>query len=185
MTIALRHIIVNAGSQKLIEALYQQYSLRLLSYTRKNYKIPEDDAVSLVYKTIYRMVEVNDRYSFAGEQKRGAFVFKTYINYLRNYFRDDRSFEKQHLEVGLVDYPAKEETTTDDNPKLRLLNELLDRMQDWERMLLLMRGQGMSYGEIARFVQKPEKHLEVYYGRLKTKLMNDMNELMKKSNDEK
>jgi hypothetical protein len=53
-------------------------------------------------------------------------------------------------------------------------------MEDWERILLLMRGQNIPYSEISKFVHKPEKQLKVYYARLKKKLLEDMNETLNK-----
>ena len=114
------------------------------------------------------MAEVQNRYSFENEQKRNAFVFKMHINYLRNYYRDNKSFENRNFEVELKDFEsAKEEIAADTNPKLNLLQQLLDQMEDWERILLLMRGQDIPYSEISKFVNKPEKQLKVYYARLK------------------
>ncbi len=40
-------------------------------------------------------------------------------------------------------------------------------MQDWERMLLLMRSEGRAYSEIATYIDKPENQLKVCYQRLK------------------
>lgn len=183
MNTAIKDIDIHNESQKLVQELYLAYTSRLLAYTRKNYSVPEDDAMNLVYKTIYRIVEVYDRYNFENEQKRGAFVFKTYINYLRNYYRDNKSFENRNFEVELSEFESvKEETGVQTNPKLSVLQQLLDRMDDWERILLLMRGQDVPYSEISQFVNKPEKQLKVYYARLKKKLLEDMNEILNKGN---
>ena len=56
------------------------------------------------------------------------------------------------------------------------LDELLDGMQDWERMLLLMRSEGRAYAEIAQYIDKPEDQLKVYYQRLKEKIAKKLNE---------
>jgi len=183
MNTAVKEIEINIDSQKVIQELYEVYAAKLMAYTRKNYTVSEDDAMSLVYKTIYRMAEVQNRYSFENEQKRNAFVFKMHINYLRNYYRDNKSFENRNFEVELKDFEsAKEEIAADTNPKLNLLQQLLDQMEDWERILLLMRGQDIPYSEISKFVNKPEKQLKVYYARLKKKLLEDMNETLNKIN---
>lgn len=186
MNTAIKEIDTHIDSQKVIQEFYQAFAAKLLAYTRKNYNINEDDALSIVYKTIYRMAEVHDRYSFENEQKRNAFVFKTHINYLRNYYRDNKSFENRNFEVELRDFESvNEEVATDVNPKLNMLQQLLDKMEDWERILLLMRGQDMPYSEISKFVHKPEKQLKVYYARLKKKLLEDMNETLNKISGEK
>lgn len=187
MNIAIKEIDINTESQKLIQELYETYALKLMAYTRKNYyNVPEDDAMNLVYKTIYRIAEVKDRYNFENELKRNAFVFKTHINYLRNYFRDSKSFENRNSEVEFKDFESvKEDASAHGNLKLSVLQRLLDQMEDWERVLLLMRGQGVSYSEISKFVCKPEKQLKVYYSRLKKKLLEDMNETLNKINSGK
>lgn len=46
-------------------------------------------------------------------------------------------------------------------------------------MLLLLRSQDMPYSEIAKFVNKPEDQLKVYYSRLKKALTKRMNEKLK------
>jgi DNA-directed RNA polymerase specialized sigma24 family protein len=58
-------------------------------------------------------------------------------------------------------------------------------MEEWQRILLLLRGQSMSYSEIAIYVKKPEKQLKVYYSRLKKKLLEDMNAELNRITDEK
>ncbi|PBQ34155.1 hypothetical protein CNR22_21070 [Sphingobacteriaceae bacterium] len=186
MDTAINEIHITAGSQQVIKELYEVYAKRLLAYTRKNYHLAEDDAMNLVYKTIYRMADVRERYTFENEHKRTAFIFKTHINYLRNYFRDNKSFETRNFEVELKDFVlVGEEQQASVNPKLSVLQNLLDEMEDWERMLLLMRGQNMPYSEIGKFVNKPEKQLKVYYARLKKKLLDDMNDILNKSTNEK
>jgi RNA polymerase sigma factor (sigma-70 family) len=183
---AIKQIDVNTRFQNLVLELYETYASRLLSYTRKHYHLGEDEAINLVYKTIYRMADVYDRYSFENEQKRRAFVFKTYLNYLRNHYRDNKSFESRNYKVELAEYrSSNEDTEPPVNPRVALLQSLLDKMEDWERILLLMRGQDIPYSEISKFVQKPEKQLKVYYGRLKKKLLEEMNRQLNALNRER
>jgi DNA-directed RNA polymerase specialized sigma24 family protein len=60
--------------------------------------------------------------------------------------------------------------------KMRLLKAELDKLEDWQRILLLMHSQGCSYADIAKYVNKPEHQLKVYYGRLKNRLAEAMQE---------
>lgn len=184
MNIVIKESPNSADTQRMVTELYEAYASKLLAYTKKHYSINEDDAMSLVYKTIYRMVEVYDRYSFENEHKRAGFVFKTHINYLRNYYRDNTSFESRHLEVDLTGFdPANDEpATATAGFALKLLQQHLDKLEDWQRILLLMRGQDMPYSEISKFVNRPEKQLKVYYGRLKKQLLVDMNEELQRLN---
>jgi DNA-directed RNA polymerase specialized sigma24 family protein len=186
MNTLTKEIEVNIDTQKIVKELYECYAMKLLAYTRRNYNINEDDAMNLVYKTIYRIVDVYDRYHFENEQKRTAFIFKTHINYLRNYYRDNKSFENRNFEVEIKEFHAgTDEPIGAIDPKLSLLQKLLDKMEDWQRILLLMRGQGVPYNEISKFVSKPEKQLKVYYARLKKQLVDDMNEELNKLNNGK
>lgn len=183
-------IIINGsqnsvGTNDLVKELYKSYANRLLKYTLKNYGISEDDAWNVVYKTIYRIAEIHDRYHFGSRNKENAFVFKTHINYLRNYFRDNKSFEHRNKEVTLREEfsDSKEEHPLSNNLQLSLLQAQLDKLEAWERILLLMRGQDIPYSEIAKFVSKPEKQLKVYYARLKKQLLVDMNEQLQHLNE--
>ena len=49
-------------------------------------------------------------------------------------------------------------------------------MEDWQRMLLLMRSEGRPYSEIAQYIDKPEEQLKVYYQRLKESITKKMYE---------
>ena len=143
-----------------------------------------DDAWAIVYKTIYKIAEVGFKYTFENEQKRSAFIFKTHINFLRNYFRDNKSFEKNNQEVELHEnFTDKEpETNTTQNLPLIILQQELEKLEDWQRILLLMRGQDMPYSKISEFVKKPENQLKVYYARLKKQLTDNVNAELEKIN---
>ena len=183
------NVLINQYQHKvttdnMVKLLYENYATKLCAYTRKNYAISEDDTWSLVYKTIYKIAEVHQNYSFETKQKESAFIFKTHINYLRNYFRDAKTFESKNLEVELDDnyLPNDDQILVKENQHLKILKKELNLLEDWERILLLMRGQQMSYSEIAKFVNKPEKQLKVYYSRLKQQLLVRVNEALKQLN---
>lgn len=72
--------------------------------------------------------------------------------------------------------PEKEDPAENSNPKLVALNEELEKMEDWQRMLLLMRSEGWSYADISKYVDKPENQLKVYYQRLKEQLSKRLHE---------
>ncbi|MBK6985309.1 MAG: hypothetical protein IPH32_11365 [Bacteroidetes bacterium] len=58
---------------------------------------------------------------------------------------------------------------------LIILQQELEKLEDWQRILLLMRGQDMPYSKISEFVKKPENQLKVYYARLKKQLTENVN----------
>ncbi len=171
-----------SNNNKKVKLLYEGYAKKLLAYTCKNYTIDKDDAWAIVYKTIYKIAHVESNYRFESEQKQSAFIFKTHINYLRNYFRDNKSFERHNKEVELHENftVAEDETTPSQNVPLLVLQQELEKLDDWQRILLLMRGQDMPYSKISEFVKKPENQLKVYYARLKKQLTENVNAELEK-----
>jgi RNA polymerase sigma factor (sigma-70 family) len=113
-------------------------------------------------------------------------VFTIFINYLRNHFRDRKQLPEFEDELNERTIAAAETLSIFDSaqsdkaqeisPSVHLLNEELDKLEDWERILLLMRSQDVPYSEIARLTGKSEDNLKVYYGRLKKKLEDALSE---------
>lgn len=174
--------LLSENNNEVVKSLYEAYAKKLLAYTCKNYTIDKDDAWAIVYKTIYKIAEVGSNYIFENEQKKSAFIFKTHINFLRNYFRDNKSFEKNNQEVELHEnFTDKDpETQPTQNLPLTILQQELEKLEDWQRILLLMRGQDMPYSKISEFVKKPENQLKVYYARLKKQLTDNVNAELEK-----
>lgn len=164
----------NEEKNKAVKELYETYAKKLFAYTHKNYSISEDDTWTVVYKTIYKMAEVKDKYTFENESKRSGFLFRMHINFLKNYFRDNKSFENTLHEVELNDNIAgkEEPNASPESHQMRILKSKLDQLEEWQRILLLLRGQGVPYSEITQFVNKPEDQLKVYYARLKKMLLD-------------
>ena len=167
----------------LVASYFDQFAKKLVAYTRKNYVISEDDTWAIVYRTIYKMAEINDQYQFSDVGKKNSFVFRTHINFIKNHFRDNKSFEYRHREVDLPDFIQQNDPeSVSENIPLQILNRQLEKMEEWQRILLLMRGQNMPYSEISAFVNKPEQQLKVYYARLKMQLLDQVNQELKKLN---
>ena len=175
---------LNKEENKAVKELYETYAKKLFAYTHKNYDISEDSAWTVVYKTIYKMAEVKEKYIFENENKRSAFVFKMHINFLRNFFRDDKSFENKFHEVEMRDeFTSKDESAPQpESPQMKILKTELEKLEEWQRILLLMRGQDLPYSEIASFVNKPEDQLKVYYARLKKLLLENITSELNKLN---
>lgn len=169
-----------------VAELYSRYGKKLYAYAIKNWNVTEDQAWDLVYKTLYKVMESYKSYRFENEEKFGAFIFKIFINYLRNHYRDSKRLNEklQVAEMSPVELQNRSDSyRTNDlgtdapaDPRLTALNEELEKMEDWQRMLLLMRSEGSPYSEIARYVQKPEEQLKVYYQRLKETIAKKMYE---------
>lgn len=169
---------IMTDKDRFVKWLYERYAKKLLAYTLRTYLPGEDDAWSVVYKTLYRIADVAAQHEFENEYKFNGFMFRTHINYLRNFRRDNKSFEARHREIELDEHHAVEEETEPASPGLQLqvLQQELDKLEDWQRILLLMRGQDVPYSKIADFVDKPEHHLKTYYARLKKQLHDAVNE---------
>lgn len=163
------------------EWLYQLFGRKLLGYALHVYHINEDAGWDLVYKTIYRIIDIHEDYEFENEQKLGSFMFKMFVNYLKNHLRDEKTKTNNATFISIdgskkdfaerIDRPSQ-------NPKMQLLNEELAKLEDWQRILLLMRSQDVSYAEIAAYVNKPESQLKVYYQRLKNRIGEAMQKRM-------
>src|SRR5574337_703166 len=152
-----------------VGVLYERYGKKLFGYGRQKWNLREDDNWDLIYKTLYRVLETFGQYKFADEQKFGTFVFTIFINYLRNFYRDRKNLPAEILELDEA-FVHSAETEKENSPAIQLLSEELDKLEDWERILLLMRSQDNPYSAIAAYTGKPEEQLKVYYQRLKKKL---------------
>jgi RNA polymerase sigma factor (sigma-70 family) len=175
--------------------LYNRYGRKLYSYSIVHWALTEDESWDMVYKTLYKVVDSIDGYEFESEKKFGSFVFKIFINYLRNHYRDQKrvnehltitNFHESNLEadrdqlapadrevrnkIARESLKQDREEEAPENPAMAALKGELDQLQDWERVLLLLRSQDMPYSEISKHINKPENQLKVYYQRLKDKI---------------
>jgi RNA polymerase sigma factor (sigma-70 family) len=177
--------LIKNQDKESIRVLYERYGKKLFGYGRNKWKIGEDENWDLVYKTLYRVIETHASYQFADEAKFSAFVFTIFINYLRNFYRDKKNLP---VEIIALDESFHEnEIPANDvapSPSMNFLVAELDQLEDWERILLLMRSQNVPYAEIARYTGKPEDQLKVYYGRLKKKLAERLAAKIKTTNSQ-
>ncbi len=174
--------LITKKDKESIRVLYERYGKKLFGYARKKWKMGEDENWDLVYKTLYRVIETNSDYKFESESKFSGFVFTVFINYLRNFYRDKKNTPMEIVELDEKFSPVSDadpDSYWDETKPSESMNFLvaeLDQLEDWERILLLMRSQDVPYSEIAKFTGKPEDQLKVYYGRLKKKLADKLNE---------
>jgi RNA polymerase sigma factor (sigma-70 family) len=168
--------------EQFISKVYKSYGTKLLSYSINTWKVNEDIGWALVYKTIWKAAEVYKNYSFETEERFASFLFRIFINYLRNHYRDNKAVPETLSFSQLSDNVDPKENVSEpsaENLKLRALNEALEEMEDWQRLLLLLRSEGRPYSEIATYVDKPENQLKVYYGRLKEQITKKLHEKFK------
>ncbi len=172
--------LIKNKDKESIRVLYERYGKKLFGYARNKWKVGEDENWELVYKTLYRVIETHASYQFKGEAKFSAFVFTVFINYLRNFYRDKKNLPLEIIELD-ESFPEEENPVNETvaSPSMNFLVAELDQLEDWERILLLMRSQDVPYSEIAKYTGRPEDQLKVYYGRLKKKLAERVGEKMK------
>ena len=184
--------ILNGNKEEALKWLYENYGRKLLGYSRNVYKVSEDTGWDLVYKTIYKVQDVHAQYKFENEQKFASFIFRIFINYLKNHIRDENTKTQGAVFIPLDEtrknFVANNSTVASTNPHMAMLREELEKLEDWQRILLLMRSQDVPYSEIAKYVNKPEDQLKVYYSRLKNALtvkMQQRTEFEKEENKKK
>ncbi len=155
-----------------IEWLFNNFSAGLNRYAIAQWQVEEDARWDLIYQTIYKVAVVLPTKEIADIKHIQSLLFRTFINLLKNYLRDKKRKLNGLEKVELKDEntSAVEDIENSISPQLKRLNEVLDTLEDWERILLLMRAQEVSYKTISNYVNKPEQQLKVYYSRLKKKV---------------
>jgi len=161
-----------------VSLLYTRYGKNLYGYAVAKWKLEEDEAWDLVYKTLYHILEVAERYSFESEKKFAGFVFTAFVNNLRNHYQKKKktAFATVELSDRHGSHGTGNEEEAPASPHMNCLQQALGGMEEWKRILLLMRAQDHSYEEIAAYVDKPAGQLKVYYMRLKKLLTEMVNE---------
>ncbi|HYQ58530.1 MAG TPA: sigma-70 family RNA polymerase sigma factor [Draconibacterium sp.] len=188
---------IKSKEKKALESLYVHYGAKLFSFSQTNWGVSEDDSWDLVYKTLFKVVEVVDRYSFDSEKHFQNWIFKIFKNELYQYYRktgNQTSFknfvsldtikieridfdeELQSLlektdflnNVTIESYLNQEETSS---PTIIALEEALDEITDFEKHLLLLRVQGFTYKEVASFLEVENKDLKIKFLRAKKKVL--------------
>lgn len=172
---------IKASSSGAVAFLYNRFGRKLYGYSVSRWKVTEDEAWELVYKTLYRAVETMDRYTFEDESKFSGFLFKIFVNYLRNHYRDNKGKHIETVELEekhekRVHDRSDQEPAKEKSPGMKCLEQELGKLEDWQRVLLLMRAQEFGYEEIGKYVDKPADQLKVYHMRLRKKVTEGTNE---------
>jgi RNA polymerase sigma factor (sigma-70 family) len=77
-----------------LEALYKVYGQKFYSHAVIRWNLNEDDAWEVVYQTLEALVLKLSEYTFESKSHFDNFLFKVFINFLRQYYRKHR-----HLQV--------------------------------------------------------------------------------------
>lgn len=190
------YVLLREQRSAAVEVIYERYGRKLYAYACTSWHMDEDTSWELVYETLYKAIEKIDEYEFASEKKFGSFLFTIFCNNLRRHYRDARkreerlsfsTFNEQNFELSkshpemateravqehMVEaaVEAHREPGGAEDSLMKIMEDCLARLEDWERVLLLLRSQDMPYTEVANYVNKPADQLKVYYQRAKSKL---------------
>jgi RNA polymerase sigma factor (sigma-70 family) len=180
--------LIKQKDRKGPEVLYHRYGKPFLHFAMHRWNLQEDEAWAPVYKTLETIVLKVGNYAFNTQAEFDGFVFKVFVNFLKQQYRTSR--QKQLSELQFVDFDkelelpgyireelvnkALAEYYSDemvDNPKLKALRSALDEIEPQDRDILLLRAQNYTYDEVAEFLQIENKQLKVRHHRAKKKLI--------------
>lgn len=195
---------IRSKDKNALESLYNNYGIKLFSFARTNWNLSEDDGWELVYNTLFKVIEVIDRYDFKNEKHFQNWIYKIFKNELFQFYRrnenkasfkdfvsleafktkqiePDEDWQKVSDGIGILnnisneDYLLQEETV---NPTIVALENALNEIGDFNKQLLLLRAQGFTYEEVASFLGVDKKNLKVKYLRAKQKVIKLLAEKM-------
>jgi RNA polymerase sigma factor (sigma-70 family) len=182
----------------------------LYNYAIQSWHIDEDSAWDIIYIVLFKITERINEYSFKNENQFRNMLYSIFNNELINFYHKSKRIEERlkflSFDDSLSSSPVNENSNSinrevnetifksaleefwsnpqADNPLLNCLNDLLDELEDWERILVNQRSMGFSYSEIATYIDKPENQLKVYFARLKSKIQTKLIEKMNDNKDE-
>lgn len=178
-----------------LEELYTTYGKRFYAYCIQKWGCSEDEAWEIVYKTLETLVVKLGGYEFESKAHFENFLYKVLLNFIRQAFRSSRN--KQAHQFDLVDFNDEvmpmqiDEYITSaslsnyymteevDSAAILNLNEALQRMDEIDKDILLLRAQNYSYEEIAGFLGIEDNQLKVKHHRAKKKLISILSEIQK------
>ena len=187
--------ILEKKDRKSLEILYNLYGKKLLGYALNRWFLDEDEAWELVYQTLETLVMKLTDYKFESKSHFDNFIFKVFINYLRQHYRKHRQNQVDIIYTNMNDYRDFEENENDsnnnllmweidksvfekyyqseilENPKLIALQEALNKLEEFDKDILLLRAQNYSYDEIAQMLNIDNNQLKVRHFRAKNKLL--------------
>ncbi len=166
-----------------IALIYNVYGKKLYGYAVSKWHLNEDEAWDLIYKTLYKIISVIDQYTFENDSKLNGFIYKTFINNLRNHYHTSKKNAGLTVELN-EKHGSISETVETEKPlsaHMKCLKLVLAQFEDWKRVLMLMKAQNFSYEEISTYINKPADQLKVYYMRAKQVLVEKVNECVSKT----
>jgi RNA polymerase sigma factor (sigma-70 family) len=188
--------LIESKDRKGWEQLYNVYGRKFYGFAVHNWGFDEDQAWEIVYQTLEAIILKIGAYEIQSQAHFDNLLFKIFINFLRQQYRKLRkavSFDIISIEELKGTYADESEETltrqnilepfsTDffneylessdsENPKLKLLEEALEKLDKQERDLLLLKANGFTYDQIAEMLKIENNQLKVKHHRAKNKLI--------------
>ena len=190
----LKNIIglIESGHKEGFEWLFEQYGQKFFGIAVDKWSFSEDEAYDMIYKTFNALNKNVGRYEFESFKHLENFLFKVFLNNLRELYRSKTNFEEKifirsfsDLEEDIVEnfsQPESEEEAFTINELLEQLLVALDKLSVEEKDLLLLRAQNFSYQEITNYLGIKSDNLKVKHLRAKNKLFKIITDNSEKSN---
>jgi RNA polymerase sigma factor (sigma-70 family) len=178
--------LVKKKDPRALKILYENYGRKFYSYCLFRWHLTEDQGWDVVYKTLETLVIKLSNYSFESQRDFERFIFRVLINFLRQHYRASQAREKDIEFVDIDDADSEKvlekhisasvlkdyyKTESFENLALNQLNGALEKLDEIDRDLLLLRAQNFSYQEIAAMLKIEDVQLKVRHHRAKKKLI--------------
>jgi RNA polymerase sigma factor (sigma-70 family) len=188
--------LIEKKDRKGWEQLYNLYGRKFYGFAVNNWAFDEDQAWEVVYQTLEAIILKIGSYEIQSQAHFDNLLFKIFINFLRQQYRKLRKSasyelisinELQDTFADESEEPSKGENVSEpfssdfineylnnsesENPKLKLLENALEKLDKQERDLLLLKANGFSYDQIAEMLKIENNQLKVKHYRAKNKLI--------------
>jgi len=199
--------LINNKDPNGLKELFDSFGKKFYGYAVSKWNFSKDEAWDVVYKTLETLVLKLPNYEFKSEAHFKNFLYKVFVNFLRQQFRSQRNkqIEIEHLDFNSdvsedkdgnasdnLHFKIDKQTYNDyyraeiiESPKLVALNIALEKLQTEEKDILLLRAQGFSYEEVAGLLSIDNKQLKVKHLRAKNKLIKLLEETIKNQSNGK
>lgn len=181
---------IDAKNPKGWEYLFFRYGQKFYGFAVSNWKFTEDEAWDIVYQTLETIILKIGKYKIESQAHFDNLVYKVFLNFLRQSFRSKKRAQQniQLLRLGEMEadisadpnefkipfdsdffkeYYDSEEV---DNPKLKELELALNKLDPFEKDLLLLKANEFTYDQIAEMLHIENNQLKVKHHRAKQKL---------------
>ena len=188
--------LIDAKDRKGWENLYLQYGQKFYGFAVTKWRFNEDEAWNIVYQTLETIILKITEYRIESQAHFDNLVFKIFTNFLRQEYRRLKKITEEfhilsyaEMEIA-VDEAGNEDNEKDlkipfdreffseyfendetENPQLTELKKALNKLDAFEKDLLLLRANNFSYDEIAKMLKTDNNQLKVKHHRAKNKLI--------------